>query len=316
MKSKERLLQPGSNQFELLEFTLRELLPDGRVYDGLYGINVYKVQQVIPWPTCVHLPGCPPVVEGAFLHRGEQIPLVDLRKALGLHPAPPGQDRMVIVSEFNRVRVGLAIDTANRIHRLTWADLHSPPETQRDTLYRDLVGLIHLRGSVIRVLNIEHVLARVGMGEKAYVKPAATQPETAWDGAGRLVLVVDDSALMRGMIMRLCETANLKSLPCRDGQEAWDKLEQLALTARQQGSTLRDLIPVAIVDIEMPRMDGFTLVRKLRQNSEAHGLKIILHTSLGGTENTQKGEQVGADAFVVKFDGPLLLGTVRRLLGQ
>jgi two-component system chemotaxis response regulator CheV len=64
----------------------------------------------------------------------------------------------------------------------------------------------------------------------------------------------------------------------------------------------------------MPQMGGFALTRLIKGEPEMSGLKVLLHTSLGGPENTYKGYKVGADEFLVKFNPQLILDMVKRLL--
>ena len=78
---------------------------------------------------------------------------------------------------------------------------------------------------------------------------------------------------------------------------------------------IQELLPLAIVDIEMPQMDGFSLTRLIKENPELQGLKVVLHTSLGGPENIYKGYKMGADEFLVKFNPKLLLELARKFTG-
>lgn len=274
------------------------------------------MKQVVPWPSVQPLPGTAEGVVGGFDYRGTIVALVDLRGFLGVRPAPESADRLVIISEFNRLQVGIAINTANRIHRLTWGDVRTPPESQRETMYRGMVGTVLTNGQMIRILNVEEILAQIGLGDSSYVgKQPVLEPAHAPAADARVVLVVDDSSVMRNMLTRLLETAGYRPLVCRDGHEAWMKIQAFLTEARKQRRPVHDLLPLGIFDIEMPRMDGFTLTRHVKENVETLGIKIILHTSLAGPENVSKGRQMGADAFSVKFDGPGLLAQMRRLLG-
>jgi len=359
-------LQAGRNQMELLEFSIQEEREAGKVYQGLYGINVYKVRHVIPWPTVTPVPMQSEFVDGVFHFRGENIPLINLVKYLKLAAEPKGAERMVIISEFNNIQVGFIVHAANNIRRISWKDIRTPPENQRDTIYKGITGIALINQNLVRILDVEEIVAQIGLGTSVYeadkieavigemrerglLPPCpdgalkqstrSTDPEDpgrehadspgpaiesiapdekrqkARSGAGgQMILIIDDSALSRATMTTLFESAGFSVLSLRDGQEAWDRINLFLGEARRQGKKIEELIPLAIVDIEMPRMDGYTLTRKVKEHPELLGMKIILHTSLGGQENLYKGIKVGADEFLVKFHPSSLLEIVRKYL--
>lgn len=336
---------------ELLEFGMLEVHPPGRTYESLFGINVYKIRHVIQWPTIHTIPGASDHLLGIFGYRSAEIPLVDLRSCLKLAPRPPEAERMVVIAELNGIQVGFAVDSPKRVRRISWSHIKKPPESQADTLYRWIMGLALVEDQLIRILDAEQIIAALGMGAAAKVEERVAQalqkivadlapptggaqaleaapeepralpsrsPETATDRAAssELIIVVDDSAMLRNMISSLFEGANFKVLKAKDGQDGWERIEQIRAQARQQGKPVTDILPLAILDVEMPRMDGFTLTRKIKSDPELAGMKVILHTSLGGDENMRKGREVGADDFAVKFNPDALLALIRKHLGK
>lgn len=326
-------LQVGSNQMELLEFGMLEVQGPGRTYESLFGINVYKIRHVINWPTIHTIPGASDHLLGIFGYRSAEIPLVDLRSCLKLAPRPPEAERMVVIAELNGIQVGFAVDSPKRVRRISWSHIKKPPENQAETLYRWIMGLALIEDQLIRILDAELIIAELGMGAAAKVHervaetiqkiaadpveperaPASeeTAPGPANIPSSDLIMVVDDSAMLRNMISSLFEGASFKVLKAKDGQDAWERIEQIRLQARQQGKNVPDIVPLAILDVEMPRMDGFTLTRKIKTDPELAPMKVILHTSLGGDENMRKGREVGADDFAVKFNPDALLALIR-----
>lgn len=92
MKGHTDILKVGSNEMELVDFRLfkRE---DGEIYEGIYGINVAKVREIIRLPILTELPGTPHFIEGIFDLRGVVIPIINLAKWMGID-APEEMTKM------------------------------------------------------------------------------------------------------------------------------------------------------------------------------------------------------------------------------
>ncbi len=73
-----------------------------------------------------------------------------------------------------------------------------------------------------------------------------------------------------------------------------------------------------VTDIEMPGMDGFSLLQAIRASDRHRALPVVIITSMADEEGRRRGAELGADAYIVKqdFNQQALLETVRRLVGQ
>lgn len=117
------------------------------------------------------------------------------------------------------------------------------------------------------------------------------------------VLVVEDQRAQREMIVSLLERDGWQVLSAADGDEA------LAL---MQGGQIPDLV---VMDVVMPRMNGYQLVRQLRDDPQTKDIPVLMCSSKGETFDKHWGLKQGADAYIVKpFEPQDLLGTVRQLL--
>jgi twitching motility two-component system response regulator PilH len=117
------------------------------------------------------------------------------------------------------------------------------------------------------------------------------------------VLVVEDQRAQREMIVSLLEKDGLRVMAAGDGDEA------LALVRAGQ---IPDLV---VMDVVMPRMNGYQLVRQLRDYPQTSQVPVLMCSSKGETFDKHWGLKQGADAYIVKpFDPQDLLGTVRHLL--
>jgi two-component system chemotaxis response regulator CheY len=117
------------------------------------------------------------------------------------------------------------------------------------------------------------------------------------------ILAVDDSASMRQMVRFTLEAAGYKVLQAEDGVEA--------LELAKKGSAA-DLV---LTDVNMPRMDGITLVRELRSLDKYKGIPMLVLTTESGQETKMRGKQAGATGWIVKpFNPEQLLATIARVL--
>jgi len=106
-------LKVGSNEMELVDFRILKE-EDGEIYEGIYGINVSKVREIIKMPRLTELPGTPPYIEGIFDLRSVVIPVVNLAKWMGITaPESVEASSRVIITEFNNVLIGFVVHEAN-----------------------------------------------------------------------------------------------------------------------------------------------------------------------------------------------------------
>ncbi len=117
------------------------------------------------------------------------------------------------------------------------------------------------------------------------------------------ILAVDDSASMRQMVSFTLKQQGHNVTDAVDGQDALNKAKS--------GSF--DLV---ITDVNMPKMDGITLVRELRALPAFKGVPILLLTTESAAEKKQEGKKAGATGWLVKpFDPDQLLNTIKKVLG-
>ncbi|WP_135547371.1 response regulator transcription factor [Paenibacillus cymbidii] len=113
------------------------------------------------------------------------------------------------------------------------------------------------------------------------------------------VLVVDDDPHIRQLVRLLLTGEGLEALEAEDGVEALELLETVS-------------VDMVVLDVMMPRMDGWQLCRELREHYE---LPLLMLTAKGETEQKVKGFDLGADDYLVKpFDPPELIARVKALL--
>ena len=291
------LLESGTNELEVVEFYLDE--PD---YRGFYGVNVAKVLEIIRMQPTTSMPQMRhPAVLGAFPHRGGKIvPLLDLAAYLG-KPSKHAPDSKVIVTEFNNILTGFLVSGVNRIHRLSWSEVEEPGSFLQNMSANSVTGVLRLEGRVVFLLDMESIVA--GIDPSLAIRLDDFEDAVEGDGTVYTVLHADDSGHIRYLVKRLMEeTRRFKLIQVTSGEDAWNFLSALKKEAEEKEIPVTDKIQAVISDIEMPRMDGFTLCRKIKEDPALKKLPVALFSSLITDSLKHKGESVGANAQFAKPD--------------
>jgi len=277
----------GQNRLELLLFRL-----NGK---QIYGINVFKVKEVLQCPKLTSMPQANPVVRGIAHIRGGPISIMDLSMATGNSALEDPEKCFVIITEYNRATQGFLVNSVERIINTNWEDIHPPPEGAGQGNY--LTAVTQIDEHLVEIIDVEKVLAEVspleeeiseGLIDEAMVEAASTKH----------VLIVDDSAIARKQIKRCVEKVGVETTVLNDGKQALAHLRSLV----EDGSNITSKLFMMISDIEMPEMDGYTLTAAVRSDPRLADLQVLLHTSLSGVFNEAMVKKVGADDFLPKFN--------------
>lgn len=287
----------GENRLELLLFTLGG--------HQRFGINVFKVQEVIQCPPLTRMASANPIVRGITNMRGRTISILDLGMAIGKRPIEDIDNAFVIVSEYNRTVQGFLVTAVDRIINMKWEEIKTPPRGLGSQNY--MTAVTEVDGELVELIDVEKILAEL-VGVRTDISDT-TQLEGSNERPLRL-LVVDDSSVARNQIKRTLEQLGMECILAKNGREGVDTL----LGMSKDNENIYDQIDAVISDVEMPEMDGYTLTSEIRKNEKLKALPILLHTSLSGTFNKNMVSQVGADMFVPKFNAEELAESVRSLL--
>jgi len=281
----------GQNRLELLLFRL-----DG---EQIYGINVFKVKEVLQCPNLTQLPQSNSVVKGVAHIRGGTIPILDLSRATGNAPIDNIQDRLAIITEYNMRSQGFLVKGVERIININWEDVQPPPKgTGHDHF---LTAVTKYEDKLVEIIDVEKILAEVTPMTEDVSEGLITEDVTS-NAVSKQILIADDSKIARKQITRTLEQIGVTVVAVNDGREALDHL--LALV--EEGIHPADRYPIVISDIEMPEMDGYTLTSEIRNHPQLNDLHILLHTSLSGVFNQAMVKKVGANDFLAKFQPDML----------
>lgn len=289
----------GQNRLELLLFKL-----NGR---QRFGINVFKVKEVLQCPPLTMLPKLNPYIRGVAHIRGTTISVIDLSAATGGRPIENVKDSFIIIAEYNRSVQGFLVKSVERIINMNWSAIMPPPQGAGRSSY--LTAVTEIDGELVEIIDVEKILDEIS--------PMKTEISKEMDEALTIdreqnyhIMVVDDSAVARKQIIRALESLNLQIDTAKDGRDALNKLEKISAEMENVATE----IPLIISDIEMPEMDGYTLTAEIRDNPKLKHIKVVLHTSLSGVFNQAMVQKVGANDFIAKFNPDELAAAVNKHL--
>jgi two-component system chemotaxis response regulator CheV len=296
----------GENRLELLLFSLNSR--------QLFAINVFKVKEVLKVPVLTRLPGSHHHIKGVASLRGELVPVIDLRSAIGFPPSrDETQENNLIITEYNRTVQGFLVGQVRNIVNTTWTEIQPPPKTTGRANY--LTAITHIQEEeqhkIVEIIDVEKVLAEI-IDYDVSISDGVLDEQLANEMVGRNVFIVDDSSTARNQIKGTLSQLGLNIIECCDGLQALNLLKGWC----DEGKDINQEILLMITDAEMPEMDGYKLTHEVRTDPRMHDLFITLNTSLSGSFNEAMVEKVGCNRFISKFQPDLLVEVTQERMRQ
>ncbi len=299
----------GKNRLELLMF---------RLSDGeLYGINVFKVREVIRCPGLTAVHSSHPVVCGIANIRGSTLSIMDLSLAISGPKIEDARNSYIIITEFNRSIQGFMVSSVECIVNLNWEDIHLPPEGTDGNSYINAVTsvpngkFVNDNHHLVQLIDVEMVLSEV-IGEPEMVSAETVDSLVLNDSKTHHILVVDDSKVACNQIKQALTQIGVDCTIVNNGKQALELLQQWSQTEKP----LSEHVSMIISDIEMPEMDGYTLTSEIRRDPKLKDLYVILHSSLSGVFNENMVKTVGANRFIPKFSADELVTALIPILQE
>ncbi len=304
-------LKVGSNEMELVDFRILKQEDDG-VYEGIYGINVSKVREIIKFPELTDLPGTPEFIEGIFDLRGVVIPVVNLAKWMGIEePEEARKDARVIITEFNNVLIGFIVHDAKRIRRISWSEIEPAAFASgsgKNALDGSkITGVTKIEGdNVLLILDLESVVQDLGLYE-----PDVSNTPAEIDNLSGVALILDDSATARKIVKDALKKMGFKVVEAIDGVEGLQKLDDLY---QMYGNEIAQNLKIIISDVEMPKMDGFHFAATVKEDERFQDIPIVFNSSISDHFSEIRGKEAGAEAYLVKFQADSFYDEVSRIV--
>lgn len=308
------VLQVGTNQMELVDFRIFQMEKNfpGRVLEGIYGVNVAKVIEIIKTPEITPVPNANEFQDGVINLRGIVIPIINLARWMRVTEPEGAAAGQIIVTEFSSIRLGFLVHQSVQIRRVSWKSI-VPINLPTTASNRDssVVGTIKLTdgpdaGRVLLILDFESIVEEMGLYSR---QEHDLDSLVRGEPTGKSVLVVDDSGVARNMLSKALDKDGFRVVLARNGEEGLVKLEQMWKANPAE-------VAAIISDVEMPVMDGYSFIRLVKERPEWRKIPIIMNSSMSGAENMRKGRELGIDEYVVKFDPQRFLDALRSTLAR
>ena len=157
-------------------------------------------------------------------------------------------------------------------------------------------------GTVLPVLNVAELMESAAGKSYFTVDDSELSPQKDTNQKQIKVLVAEDSITVRNMLRNYLDSAGFVVTTAVDGMDAYERLQN-------------DTFDIVVSDVEMPRMNGFELTEKTREDSRTTSLPVILVTALESADDRRRGMEAGANAYIVKssFEKGNLIDTIKRL---
>ncbi len=286
----------GQNRMELLLFRLSGL-------SQRYGINVFKVREVLPCPRLTVMPRLHQFVIGVAHIRGNTLSVIDLAYAIGGRPTKNYDKCYIIIAEYNRSTHAFLVSNVERIINMNWNKIMPPPKGAGHSNY--MTAVTEVDSELIEILDVEKILDEI-TPIRTHMESDAIKNLRVPEGTR--VLVADDSKIALKQVKRALTEIGVEVMEAHDGKEALDMLNELV----KNGHKIQETISLVISDVEMPEMDGYTLCANIRNSPQLRDLYVILHTSLSGVFNQSMVSKAGANDFIPKFNPEELASAVEK----
>lgn len=302
-------LNVGTNEMELVDFRVQKK-EGNKIYEGIYGVNVAKVNEIIRLPKLTDLPGVPDYVVGIFDLRGVVIPVIDLAKWMGVEiPKSKKIKPRVIISEFNNLYIGFIVHEVKRIRRVNWKDIEpasfSSGSSSGSIDRSKITGVTRIEDDkVLLILDLESVVQDLG-----FYQPTENIEST--EKFSGIALVLDDSSIARKIVREALTKMGFKVVEAIDGEIGLEKLEDLY---NEYKDNLHKHLKIIVSDVEMPKMDGFHFAAKVKEDKRFSRIPIAFSSSISDQFSALRGKEAGGEAYLVKFDGNVFHKEISKII--
>lgn len=295
----EILLESGTNELEIMEFTIA---------GEIFGINVAKVREIMKYSEVKPMQNAHETIEGIYKPRDTVITVLDLAKYLHLPPSADRARDIFIIANFNSLDFAFHVHTVEGIRRISWQKIQKPDQIIYGGNEGVATGIAEFENRLITILDFEKIVAEISPQTGIQVEDVdRLGPRTT---SNKPILIAEDSMLLSKMITESLHRAGyMNTIKVDNGQEAWQYLTE----ARDIGDPIWQHVSCLVTDIEMPQMDGHRLVKLVKEDSVLKSIPVILFSSLINEEMRIKGRELGADEQISKPEIANLVVLIDRL---
>lgn len=296
------LLESGTNEMGIMEFTIA---------GHNFGINVAKVKEIITYCPVTPMQMSHPAIEGVFKPRDELMTVINLPKYLGLPESENIEKDIIIIADFNMMRVAFHVNTVIGIIKISWESISKPDKTIYGGTEGVATGIAEYDKRLVTILDFEKIISDISpesgikLSDLDYLGERNNRSEYP-------ILIAEDSMLLSRLITESLKKAGYTNITkTSNGKEAWDYLNEL-----KSHNEVEANVSCLITDIEMPQMDGHRLIKLIRDDQKLRTIPIVIFSSLINDEMKIKGRQLGADEQISKPEIANLVSVIDRLVGH
>lgn len=288
-----------SNRFELLLFRLGTSLHEQK--SELFGINVFKLREIVPMPAFTRPAGMKAPLLGMVNIRDQVIPVIDLPAVAGCKPET-GLN-ILLITEYARSVQAFAVESVENIMRLDWQQVHTAEKAVNGRYITSIACLDDNKetNNLALVLDVEQILYDI-VPSSHDLRATNLKTNKFYITPGAVAIVAEDSKVARAMLEKGLNAMGIPHQMYVTGKDAWERIQQLAQEAEAEGKPISEKIALVLTDLEMPEMDGFTLTRKIKTDERLKKIPVVIHSSLSGSANEDHVRKVKADGYVAKFE--------------
>ncbi len=287
----------GQNRMEMLLFRL----PNN---PQLYGLNVFKILEIVHCPPITVLPKLHSSVIGVIDARGITSSVIDLSFAMGGPMTRNLDKQLLLMTEYNKSIQGFVVNRVERIVDISWDKIKPAPKGVGQKSY--LVAVTEFDKELVEIIDVEKILSEISPNKKVIEEQTDDVKAHLQEiiKPNSKILVVDDSKIALKQTVNTVKSLGLEAIEAHDGKQALNIINQY------QAEGKIEEIELLISDVEMPELDGYSLSSAIRKNPLLKDIYVILHTSISGVFNESMLKRAGANGFIAKFDPEILSAAI------
>lgn len=271
-------------------------LNDGRYY----GINVSKIKSFEDFNKFKSIKNDTiksVYLDGYIQYHKQVVPIINIEKWLEIYSSE-SVFYEYMVCEYNKHMVAFPISGINNIFNIPIEDLQKPDAMFEDVITYNAVVEIEGEQTICMVLDVERLIL------EAFGTDEIIKGEEGVLRSDKEVLIAEDSKAARAVIESIMAETKLKYTIFNDGKEIIDYLDGLD-AAGLEG------VGIVITDLEMPRRDGYQVLRHIRETRELADIPVVVNTSMSNEGVQKKVMELGAKSFIPKTDPENFVGAIR-----
>lgn len=284
------LLESGTGEVEVIIF---------KVKGSTYCVNVLKTKEIIKLNEVTPIDTSKKEILGLANIRETIMSVVDLRYVLHKESSVIEEGSMALVCEFNKQKMVFLVDEVIGIKRFRWEEINSPPDVVGSSLS---VGNILDGEKILMFLDFERIVSEISAESnpykkmKQYIHPVGEIEKEK--RASKKIFLAEDSRTIRELLKEVLSEAGYDNVQVYENGE--DILTALFEIKDAHGEDFRSEVDLVITDIEMPKLDGHTVTRRIKEDPILKDIPVIIFSSLITEQLFHKGESVGADLQISK----------------